>query len=106
MQQLSCIAHEGYPSPTLSWMRNGIPLTESPSVRISWSGLGNNAATAQSLASGQLWSNRTSLNTHPTSELVLHLQPEDDAAEYTCTAQNSAMSQPLQSSVRLSVYCK
>lgn len=120
MQQLSCVVHGGYPLPTLSWLRNGIPLTESPSVRITWSGFHHtNLNTGASISPVDTmmvpplhpsWNNRTTslhhLNNHPTSELVLHLQPEDDGAEYTCTAQNSAMSQPLQASVHLAVHCK
>lgn len=97
--RLSCVVHSGYPMPKLIWTRNGQKLT-------------NNDPDVISIVEMKHSRNKTSLNDKqtnlngPTSELTIKVRPEDDGANYSCSAQNSAMDKPLITTVQLAVQCK
>ena len=98
---MSCVVHSGYPRPRLIWKRNGRELT-------------NNDPDVISLVEIKppTMRNRTTqladkpMSSGPTSELTIRVRPEDDQAVYSCSAQNSAMEKPLNTSVQLAVHCE
>lgn len=98
--RLSCVVYSGYPRPKIIWKRNEKPLSNNDPNVISL------VEMKQPTIRNKTHSNDKQINTGPTSELTIKVQPEDDGAVYSCSAQNSAMEKPLITSVKLAVQCK
>ena len=91
--RLTCVSTGGNPPPTLKWYVN----EEEIKTGITGPSFGNSASSTTT--SNQV----TSLTTSTQSQLTINLKDSDNGATYSCSASNSASTEPMVTSVTFSV---
>lgn len=80
IQRLNCVCHGGNPLCQLKWYKNDVEVKEGSTMTVN----GNQV----------------------TNELMIITRDSDNNAIYKCSAYNSAIDIPLNTSIQLNVYCK